>query len=77
MFIILQNQPSVIPSTTFSTVFSKEYVRLKFALYTEVGENTLQIENHVKRMQALRKEINYVNNTDWNYEPIEKLIGQS
>ncbi|XP_055626782.1 uncharacterized protein LOC129768871 [Toxorhynchites rutilus septentrionalis] len=51
-------------------------VRVKFYLYVEMCENNLQLENHVKRLQNLRKEINYIKDTDWQYEPIEKILGQ-
>lgn len=36
----------------------------------------VQQENHLNRMQKLRKELNHIKETDWQYEPIEKYIGQ-
>ncbi|GAB0100974.1 uncharacterized protein DMENIID0001_170900 [Sergentomyia squamirostris] len=53
------------------------YARVKFLLYVEIGEDSLQLENHMKRLQNLRKELYYIKKTDWQYEPIDKLIGQS
>ncbi|XP_059613074.1 uncharacterized protein LOC132259452 [Phlebotomus argentipes] len=53
------------------------YARVKFLLYVEIGEDSLQLENHMKRLHNLRKELYYIKKTDWQYEPIDKLIGQS
>lgn len=52
-------------------------VRVKFYLYVEMCENNLQLENHVKRLQNLRKELNYIKETDWQYEAMDKFFGQN
>ncbi|XP_053684702.1 uncharacterized protein LOC128734497 [Sabethes cyaneus] len=52
-------------------------VRVKFYLYAEMCENNLQLENHVKRLQNLRKELNYIKETDWQYETMDKFFGQN
>jgi len=37
---------------------------------------TITKEEHIKRVKNLRKELDYVERTNWQYEPIEKLLGQ-
>lgn len=51
--------------------------RVKFYLYVEMCENNLQLENHVKRLQNLRKELTYIKETDWQYETMDKFFGQN
>ena len=41
------------------------------------AQTSVQREEHAKRMKSLRKELEYLDKTNWQYEPIEKLIGQS
>ncbi|ETN66621.1 hypothetical protein AND_001584 [Anopheles darlingi] len=52
-------------------------VRVKFYLYVEMCENNLQLENHVKRLQNLRKELNYIDETDWQYSSMDKFLGRN
>lgn len=52
-------------------------VRQKFHLYVELCENSMRLEMHMKRLSNLRKELTYIKNTDWKYDPVEKQIGQS
>lgn len=52
-------------------------VRVKFYLYVEMCENNLQLENHVKRLQNLRKELNHIKETDWQYESMDKFFGHN
>ncbi|XP_052862742.1 uncharacterized protein LOC128269343 [Anopheles cruzii] len=54
---------------------NKGIVRVKFYLYVEMCENNLQLENHVKRLQNLRKELSYIKDTDWQYDSIDKFLG--
>lgn len=53
---------------------------LKCTKYYEIiktnAESSLQ-ELHQNRMKSLRKELDYLKETVWKYEPIEKYIGQS
>jgi len=39
--------------------------------------SSVQREEHVRRMKNLRKELEYIDKTNWQFEPIEKLLGQS
>ncbi|EDS35500.1 conserved hypothetical protein [Culex quinquefasciatus] len=48
-------------------------VRVKFYLYVEMSENNLQLENHLKRLQNLRKELTHIKDTDWQYDSIDKF----
>ena len=34
-------------------------------------------EEHLKRMKSLRKELDYIDKTAWQFDPVEKLIGQN
>ena len=34
-------------------------------------------EEHLKRMKNLRKELDYIDKTAWQFDPVEKLIGQN
>lgn len=43
----------------------------------EKSAKRVQQENHSNRLQQLRKELNYIKETDWQYDPIEKYLGQS
>lgn len=52
-------------------------VRVKFYLYVEMSENNLQLENHLKRLQNLRKELTHIKETDWQYDSIDKFFGQN
>lgn len=52
-------------------------MRVKFYLYVEMCENNLQLENHVKRMQNLRKELNYIEETDWQFSSMDKFLGRN
>lgn len=55
----------------------KQHTRLNFIHYVETGEQKIQAENHESRLANLRKELINLKETDWQYEPIEKYIGQS
>ena len=33
-------------------------------------------EEHQRRMKTLRKELSHLDKTAWQYQPIEKLLGQ-
>lgn len=55
----------------------RQYIRFNFMMYIEVGEKKTQMENHLKRVQDLRKELTHIKETDWQYDSIEKHIGQS
>lgn len=40
-------------------------------------EKRVNEELQAARMVELRKALNYIKETEWQYEPIEKLIGQA
>lgn len=52
------------------------FSHLNFTVYVEASEKRVQQENHLQRLQKLRKELSHIKETDWQYEPIEKYIGQ-
>lgn len=43
----------------------------------EKCEKRVNEELQAARMVELRKSLNYIKETEWKYEPIEKLIGQA
>lgn len=53
---------------------------LKCAKYSEMvksnADSSIQ-ELHENRLKNLRKEIDFLKETSWKYNPIEKYIGQS
>lgn len=53
------------------------YGRFNFQLYIELGEQRVQSDNHEKRLLAMRKECEHLKATEWQYDPIEKHIGQA
>lgn len=56
------------PASNSPSQFAKEYTRVKFVIYLDVTEASMQNECHTKRLQNLRKELNYIKNTDWQYD---------
>lgn len=52
-------------------------VGVTFYIFVDLCENNLKLENHANRLQSLRKELNYVKETDWQYDSIEKILGQN
>lgn len=64
-FLIIQTQkPEVRNDKTFS--------RYRSLIVTECGLKITTTENYLKRLQNLRKELNYINETDWMYEPLDR-----
>lgn len=50
----------------------KTFSRYRSLIVTECGLKITTTENYLKRLQNLRKELNYINDTDWMYEPLDK-----
>lgn len=71
---LLQTKPADI-STAESSIRT-QLVQSNFLLYIELGEQKLQSDNHEKRLQSLRKELSGLKSTEWQYDLIEKYIGQ-
>lgn len=63
--------------TDTSEAVRRLYDRFNFQLYIELGEQRMQVDNHEKRLQAMRKECDHLKDTEWQYDPIEKHIGQA
>lgn len=51
--------------------------RVKFWHFVGIGEAAVNKEIHEKRLDNLRKELVGLKNTEWQYDPISKHIGQS
>uniref|UniRef100_A0A182MPM2 BHLH domain-containing protein n=1 Tax=Anopheles culicifacies TaxID=139723 RepID=A0A182MPM2_9DIPT len=52
-------------------------IGVTFYIFVDMCENNLQLENHANRLQSLRNQLNYVKDTDWQYDSIEKILGQN
>ncbi|XP_076031487.1 uncharacterized protein LOC143019591 [Oratosquilla oratoria] len=50
--------------------------KLWFDHNVEMSLSSLKKDEHEKRMKELRKELDYISDTNWRYAPIEKYIGQ-
>lgn len=55
----------------------RKYNHYNLQLFVEMGEKRLQTEGHEKRVAALRKELDDLKSTEWQYDQIEKYIGQA
>lgn len=55
-----------------STVMAK----LWFDHNVESSLSSLKKEEHEKRTRDLRKQLEYIADTNWKYSPVEKYIGQ-
>ncbi|XP_050701565.1 homeobox protein MOX-2-like isoform X2 [Eriocheir sinensis] len=55
-----------------STVMAK----LWFDHNVEYSLSSLKKEEHEKRTRDLRKQLEYISDTNWKYSPVEKYIGQ-
>ncbi|XP_073840915.1 uncharacterized protein [Musca autumnalis] len=52
----------------------KTFSRYRSLIVVECGLKIATNEATLKRLQNLRRELNYINETDWMYEPVEKKI---
>lgn len=50
--------------------------KLWFDQNVESSLSILKREEHEKRLRDLRKELDYIADTDWKYSPVEKYIGK-
>lgn len=48
-------------------------------MHEKVFTNAVSVsqEMHLGRIKALRKELDYLKETEWKYQPVDKYIGQS
>ena len=56
--------------------FQHLFIRHSFPEDVSKSLTTITKEEHLKRVKSLRKELDYVEKTNWLYEPIETLLGQ-
>ena len=50
--------------------------KLSFDHNVEMTLRDLKKEEHDKRIRDLRKELDFIGDTNWKYSPVEKYIGQ-
>ena len=50
---------------------------LRHSFPDDVAKSLVSVtkDEHQKRMKSLRKELEYIDKTEWQFEPIEKLVG--
>lgn len=52
------------------------YQNAELLMLVQTSQEEIEQELHQNRMRELRKELQYLEDTAWKYEPIEKYIGQ-
>lgn len=52
------------------------YKNAELLMLVQTNQEAIEQEMHQNRMRELRKELLYLEDTAWKYEPIEKYIGQ-
>ncbi|XP_055914593.1 uncharacterized protein LOC129947874 isoform X2 [Eupeodes corollae] len=65
-------EPNKKPETHSEKIFASN----KYVILSECRFHISTKENHLKRLQNLRKELNYLKETEWMYDPLEKRAGQ-
>ncbi|KAK3861404.1 hypothetical protein Pcinc_032628 [Petrolisthes cinctipes] len=63
-------------SATSPDHMSTLMAKLWFDQNVESSLSALKREEHEKRLRDLRKELDYITDTDWKYSPVEKYIGK-
>ncbi|KAK4305674.1 hypothetical protein Pmani_022439 [Petrolisthes manimaculis] len=63
-------------SATSPDHMSTLMAKLWFDQNVESSLSALKREEHDKRLRDLRKELDYITDTDWKYSPVEKYIGK-
>lgn len=72
--------PLILPSLQTQDINNPQFrllTRVKFWHFVGTEEEAVQKEIHEKRLESLRKELVGLKNTEWQYDPITKHIGQS
>ena len=67
-------QPS--SSSPIPVVDEKLFTRYSTSLAAESNRRKTEIVDHLKRLSELRKEAETLDQTDWMYESVEKLLGK-
>lgn len=70
----VRSQNSEISSSAPSDLIEN---RLKFEHSIDHNIVSLHLDAHKKRLKKLRKELNYLQDTAWKYQSIEKILGQN
>lgn len=74
MTFFFQAKPA--DNSTVEASIRTQLVQFNFLLYIEMGKQKMQSDNHENRLQNLRKELSVLKSTEWQYDTIEKYIGQ-
>lgn len=54
----------------------KKDEEFEFMMFMEKSDKRKMEEQHAARMHELRKSLDYIKQTEWMYEPIDKLLGE-
>lgn len=60
--------------TSVANQTSKILNQMKSELQEQKQKDRLLREQHLKRVQSLRKELDYIKATEWRYQPIDRYI---
>ncbi|XP_046808760.1 uncharacterized protein LOC124420339 isoform X2 [Lucilia cuprina] len=69
---ISEEPSSSNPSEKAEVKTDKTFSRYRSLIVTECGFKITTTENYLKRLQNLRKELNYINETDWMYDSLDR-----
>jgi len=71
-------QSSSSASRANSSTYTEEKILPRFTgvLLAEGSKKKIEVAEHFKRLAHLRKESDQLEKTDWQFEPVEKLLGK-
>jgi hypothetical protein len=69
--------PTGVEATVAGSVIEGLVTRHSFPDDVAKAQAAVKKEEHLKRMKGLRKELDYLDKTAWQFDPIDKLIGQN
>ncbi|XP_037939499.1 uncharacterized protein LOC119672512 [Teleopsis dalmanni] len=58
------------------TTSDRTFAKYRSLIISECGFKITTTESYLKRLQNLRKELTYINETDWMFEPLDKKPSQ-
>jgi len=69
--------PTVLETTVAGSVIEGLVTRHSFPDDVAKAQAAVRKEEHQKRMKGLRKELEHIDKTAWQFEPVDKLLGQN
>ena len=65
-----------LEATVAGSVIEGLITRHSFPDDVAKAQAAVKKEEHQKRMKSLRKELDFIDKTSWQFDPVEKLLGQ-